>query len=270
MMSYEDDPEYLALLRRVLEEPYDDAPRLVLSDWLEEHGDDWAWLIRYGVRIEEAGVTEAEIAELRRKASDLGVYAVHNRIRPRWVDDLIGDRTEIRRGFVWQLKLNWYEFFGNCVTCEGTGEGYCGESAIPIIVARCCPRCKGTGKFTPTTADLFARHPITEVRLDRLAMSGPARCYTFYNHDRLTTNHMDDRSELPGVLMKIRKDNPVIPAGCDTDPQRAARMDTTTYRIVDFLSEEDADRWLSWQCVAHGRELAGLPPLVDTRTGGHK
>ena len=34
------DPEYLALLRRILENPADDAPRLILSDWLEENGQD--------------------------------------------------------------------------------------------------------------------------------------------------------------------------------------------------------------------------------------
>src|SRR5438552_1097952 len=33
-------PELLALLQAAKDEPGDDAPRLVLADWLEEHGDE--------------------------------------------------------------------------------------------------------------------------------------------------------------------------------------------------------------------------------------
>ena len=40
-------PEYVDLLQAVLDTPADDAPRLVLADWLDEHGEaGWAELIR--------------------------------------------------------------------------------------------------------------------------------------------------------------------------------------------------------------------------------
>lgn len=43
-------PEYLALLARIIETPADDAPRLVISDWLEEHDQiDLAKKIRYQI-----------------------------------------------------------------------------------------------------------------------------------------------------------------------------------------------------------------------------
>jgi uncharacterized protein (TIGR02996 family) len=47
-----DHPEYLALLRGVLENPQDVAVRLILSDWLEENGEeDRAEFIRLQCRI---------------------------------------------------------------------------------------------------------------------------------------------------------------------------------------------------------------------------
>ncbi len=71
----ETDPEFLALMAACRERPADDAPRLVLSDWLEEHDEEpWAELIRvqcelarledsdgrrYGLRQREAALQEA-------------------------------------------------------------------------------------------------------------------------------------------------------------------------------------------------------------------
>lgn len=36
-MSIEDHPDYRAFLNAILDNPYDDIPRLVLADWLDEH-----------------------------------------------------------------------------------------------------------------------------------------------------------------------------------------------------------------------------------------
>ncbi len=40
MTDFAADPEYVALLETVRANPWDDAPRLILSDWLEERGHD--------------------------------------------------------------------------------------------------------------------------------------------------------------------------------------------------------------------------------------
>ncbi|WP_020472136.1 TIGR02996 domain-containing protein [Zavarzinella formosa] len=40
MENYQSHPEYLALLETVLHNPADDAPRLIIADWIEEAGDD--------------------------------------------------------------------------------------------------------------------------------------------------------------------------------------------------------------------------------------
>lgn len=51
MTPNRDDPEYRALLASVLAAPRDDAPRLVLADWVEEHDDaPFAAFIRWSVK----------------------------------------------------------------------------------------------------------------------------------------------------------------------------------------------------------------------------
>ena len=67
-----DHPEYSALLRAICADPDDDTPRLVVADWLEEHGDaDRAAFIRIQVelaRLEAAGLGKSlETDELRKK-----------------------------------------------------------------------------------------------------------------------------------------------------------------------------------------------------------
>jgi uncharacterized protein (TIGR02996 family) len=46
------DPTLASLLRACKDEPFDDARRLVLADWLEEHGDDRAELVRLELAFE--------------------------------------------------------------------------------------------------------------------------------------------------------------------------------------------------------------------------
>src|SRR5262249_29736890 len=55
------DPEQLALLRRISDEPDDDTARLVYADWLEEHGEaPAAGFIRAQVGLERAIVAEPD------------------------------------------------------------------------------------------------------------------------------------------------------------------------------------------------------------------
>ncbi len=52
MTSYTDHPDYRSLLASVIANPADDLPRLVLADWIEEHGDtDRAVYIRCEVAV---------------------------------------------------------------------------------------------------------------------------------------------------------------------------------------------------------------------------
>lgn len=60
------DPEEIALLEGIHDAPRDDAPRLIYSDWLEDHGhDDLAAFIRWQVGGERAGLSEDDLHHTR-------------------------------------------------------------------------------------------------------------------------------------------------------------------------------------------------------------
>jgi uncharacterized protein (TIGR02996 family) len=87
-------PEVLAFLKDIKETPQDDTPRLVLADWLEEHGDPRGSFVRLQClrarRGDGAAEPEGREAELlqEHRAAWLGVLGER------------GIQTEFRRGLV--------------------------------------------------------------------------------------------------------------------------------------------------------------------------
>jgi uncharacterized protein (TIGR02996 family) len=63
--------EVVTLLQGVKENPADDAPRLVLADWLEEHGDPRGELVRLQVHLAREGEEGPEREEWRRREEEL-------------------------------------------------------------------------------------------------------------------------------------------------------------------------------------------------------
>jgi uncharacterized protein (TIGR02996 family) len=115
--------ERAAFLRAVLDDPDDDAPRLVFADWLDEQGrDDEAEFVRVQCELEplrEDFVSERAEA-LRRREHDLGTH-----FWQRWRDEaraIFGDRSmdiglERRRGIVEEvcLPVQWFIDAGEVV-----------------------------------------------------------------------------------------------------------------------------------------------------------
>jgi uncharacterized protein (TIGR02996 family) len=61
-----------ALLREAIENPQDDAPRQILADWLDDHGQhDRAELIRVHLAMARLDTHEPQLAELRRREEAL-------------------------------------------------------------------------------------------------------------------------------------------------------------------------------------------------------
>ncbi|MGL4551216.1 MAG: TIGR02996 domain-containing protein [Gemmataceae bacterium] len=91
-----DDPRAV-LMRDIFDAPDDDLPRLVLGDWLADHGDPRGEFIQIDVRL-HAGVKDgAERGRLeRRRREILARHAL------RWLGPLsdVASRWEFRRGFV--------------------------------------------------------------------------------------------------------------------------------------------------------------------------
>src|SRR5437667_9156811 len=60
-----------AFLRTILEQPDADGPRLVFADWLEEHGDPHAELIRLQCELAHLPDTEPRRAGLQRRTQEI-------------------------------------------------------------------------------------------------------------------------------------------------------------------------------------------------------
>ena len=136
------------LLRAVLESPYDDLPRLVYADWLEEHGQP-----------ERAEFIRHQLARPM-KSSFEGIYHPENTA---WVPTTIDGREfrlTYQRGFVSEIRLTMAEFMGgdDCRSCNSFARSL-GIDAIDF-----CLTCKGTGKMPGLAKEIGSKWPITSVR----------------------------------------------------------------------------------------------------------
>jgi uncharacterized protein (TIGR02996 family) len=106
-----DHPEYRALFAAVCEQPGDDAPRLVLADWLEEYGGpaaaDRADFIRVQVELTKLPARDPRRYELR--ARERALLTAHE---PEWLRPLTGlvSTAEFRRGFVDRVQVGARQF----------------------------------------------------------------------------------------------------------------------------------------------------------------
>src|SRR5262249_14426998 len=90
-------PEYAGLMRAILQQPDDDNLRLILADWLEEHGDpDRAEYIRLQVRRAGLDDLDPEAWKLDDRAGQLSTLH-HQRCRaelPTFEDIQVGGSCE--------------------------------------------------------------------------------------------------------------------------------------------------------------------------------
>jgi uncharacterized protein (TIGR02996 family) len=91
-------PQVLAFLRDGKQHPDDDTPRLVLADWLEEHGDPRGEFVRLQVQRAALAADDLRQVELRRREAQL-----YRQYASRWLGPLDGlaERPRFRRGFLW-------------------------------------------------------------------------------------------------------------------------------------------------------------------------
>lgn len=96
-----------ALLRSILEQPDEDAARLMYADWLEERGDARGEFIRVQCELSRADVAEARRVEL--EVREWQLQAAHERD---WVGPLRGwvESWQFRRGFVEEVTLSARDF----------------------------------------------------------------------------------------------------------------------------------------------------------------
>lgn len=194
-MTLTTHPDYLGLLAGVLEAPDDDAPRLVLADWLDENGDpERAEFIRVQVAMArkiDMALLPAQ-ALLRRERELLTLYNVSLWAGPPLVEIVLNSAAKrfaweggpsepvsFRRGFIGSLVCTAEAFLANadallwrpgeaCRECGGVGASKVPPSRatfFQLVLGQddkeTCPACLGTGHCPiPETAQ-----PIESVTL---------------------------------------------------------------------------------------------------------
>jgi hypothetical protein len=175
----------------------------------------------------------------------------------------------VRRGFVDEVRLPLAAFVGGpCRRCDGSSgwvsDGINGDRHL-------CPACSGTGRCPGVAAALFAANPIT-----RVVLTGSEP------HPVSDENLMSSHEPLAGVddvglpsewfyrCWRAAHGRIVVRVGGgtghDLPPELFDRLPSPkTYpgesHLAFYPTRDLALTALSAACVAHGRGLAGLPPL---------
>lgn len=147
-----------SLLRAVCERPFDDGPRLVYADWLDEHGEpERARFIRTGIEKNSPFVFPSGAAVLINHVDDDGQFVL--------ADAIEGVSFAVSRGFPSVVSLSLRRLLGGpCERCEGEGGIRVPPPTWAYQLSRICHDCNGTGR-TPGLARALSRWPIVEVRV---------------------------------------------------------------------------------------------------------
>ena len=94
-----------ALLRAILEDPLDDAPRLVLADWLEENG--WG---QEGGRLRQAVLRSERASHHIWNGLRYGEHPYADGRLPNWAHPLSRGGATVRHGFVCRVDLELRTF----------------------------------------------------------------------------------------------------------------------------------------------------------------
>jgi uncharacterized protein (TIGR02996 family) len=260
-------------LRAICEAPFDDGPRLVYADALDERGEAArAEFIR--VQCELAKLPHGDHClpdnhcvhcpdpprheTLRRRERELllspppgsaysraefwtpavlrsGAVACEVSTQPPTFRSLqSGMAWGFRRGLVGSVTLTAVQFLGGpCERCEGRGEVDTAPGFGDGWIS--CPACRGTGRVEGVAAALFAAAPVTEVRLgDR----EPYQAEGAFWWSLAARPEMS--SYLPNELLEL------LPGG----------------KTGNFSSSNAAHAAVSAAAVALGRDRAELPALA--------
>jgi uncharacterized protein (TIGR02996 family) len=250
-MTYTDRPEWAAHLAGILAVPEDDLRRLVLADWLEEHGEaERAEFIRVQVEQHRIRTGPCRFSKIdtcfdrRRDAADVistGCRSCSERAvrliplldRERslsgtayreWASPF-GDLVpkggffpafmEFRRGFLTSVRCRLADWIGGemCPRCEGEGVSLTSD----YHRMRNCRHCDGTGRTPGVGPAVVAAHPVERVvvtdRIPMPASSGPQIDGAIWWYDRNQSgNDIHPQSNLPAVVFE-RLDGTRLTAG---------------------------------------------------------
>lgn len=257
MTDYTTHPQYLALLEAVLANPADDLPRLVLADWLEEHGQtERAEFIRAQVQIAAWGCSFGQGGWNHLCGTDAnGYWNCNFRIRADSIleehwhdwsgrvgtycgnfhnDGAVG--VTFRRGFVAEIHAPLAVLVGGACECA-EGWTFSGHDAIGLEIWGLRSLCPGTGHLNGILPRLVREHPVERVVVtDREPWSdGPGSTWFSWVSD---LNHgLNAPHYLPHALFLAIKRHPRCPSGLSTSKR---------YPTADAANAALSDALLAW------------------------
>lgn len=282
------------LLRAILEQPADDAPRLLYADWLDIDGPpecrdpDRAEFVRVQIELAKWEMVPGEsfvvagkyefcpggvnLAALRRREREL-LKDHHPKGQipnlsnySRWAGDWRwlaenGAKWEYRRGFVAHVALPLAAFLSPCGECKGNGH-INGQLLLPA-----CPQCRGTGRLPGLAGRLAGLVPLERVTLtDREPLQmdhlgedhGLSNPYYLFQH---FTPQPEPPHRLPLELVEVMY--------AETPAVRRQRYEHGSGQTVNcyFQTTALALAALSRAAVSLTRRLCGLP-AVGAAGGG--
>jgi uncharacterized protein (TIGR02996 family) len=238
--------DHAALLRAILVDPADDAPRLVLADWLDENGEpERAEFIRLDIaaRRNPRSAASANVAA-RWKCSIYAIRHIRELTCSAWPADL-------RQTFQWDRMTRSGPAYGN-IRIVGhfqlaSGKearfvldrgGFVAEISLPVAA------------FLAHAEALFRVHPATTIHLKgRAPFAGSSASHSWYRDGSIPPGgpEIHLQSNLPGPLWD----------------ELSGYVQAAPGRAKWYESEAAARNALSRACVRHGRHLAGLPDIDE-------
>lgn len=242
------------LMRCVLEDPADDAARLILADWLEERGDTaHADFIRVSIDLANTGLHDCPTPTYR---------------MPSWGPTNAQGRQRLRCGG------ERCPFCRHAVILENICRGYTDSTVLSGVPFACSHTWESPHIFLPRTKDgwpsLYLRRgfvEVAEMECDSFMRSAKA----LFSNQPVTRVRLTDKQPWSGKYMASDEEDNLFGwwssanySGRNvSDPNSESTLDTELMGTLDVLFDSDTDavEALSDACVALGRRRAGLLEL---------
>jgi uncharacterized protein (TIGR02996 family) len=174
-------PQVLAFLREIKDRPEDDAPRLLLADWLEEHNDPRGEFVRLQVAR-----SHLPPRDLRRPSLEHREQELLSRYSALWLGPLRTRPVHCRfdRGLI-RLAVHATHLFGGLEPEAAPAESFAWVDGVTSIAA-----------LTPSTVEAIASSPLFpnlndfHLNASRLGPQGAARLAELPCLERLTALYL--------------------------------------------------------------------------------
>lgn len=259
--------EIYQCLRGVLENPFDDLPRLVYADRLEETNQRHAEWIRESIDNGEkwsstlSNAAEVSFIDAVGKAREGFLFPEMEITKIVIAPMVLAVGWGIRRGFpeyAYCSVSTWMD--DRCDACMGTGSSV-NPFTYPLLVVNTqrprkpCLACSGAGVIKGIAEDVCRSFPITQVSpIDAFPRQYGNRGLWLWQVS--TTANTDQRCSLPLEIFKTLELGQLTPEWLSASTSIPARQ---------YLSATEAYYDLSSSLVNYGRNLADLPPIPKSK-----